>query len=469
MKHMLQSRRRFLKHYRRLRHIGTVPLQTIGSHSPRAYSRAPFATIVAAITAFVMVEPACSQTTPALRGTVDLDGIKQRDKELDSVRTEQRRAVEATRKLEAEIDALGEDRRKLNQSLIDAAARIRSVEEQIAATQTRLKPLDEQEAALRASLENRRDVIAEVLAALQRIGRRPPPAVMVRTEDALESVRMAMMLGAVLPDMRQAADALASDLAALVQVRKDIAHERETLTAALAAQSDDRQRITALIAERQRHQGDVEKSLEAERQNTTQLARQAENLKDLIAKLEQSLDPATRAARAAARVTEDGKVNLAALKDPGRLNPAVPFITAKGLLKFPVNGVKTRDFGTPDALGGAERGISIATRPGAQVTAPCDGWAVYAAPYRSYGQLLILNVGGGYHVLLAGMERTTVEVGQFVLTGEPVAVMGNGPQVASANVTGIGQPVLYIEFRKDGTPIDPAPWWATTESEKVRG
>ncbi|MGZ5854169.1 MAG: murein hydrolase activator EnvC family protein [Xanthobacteraceae bacterium] len=422
----------------------------------------------------IFTGPVAAQTNTPLRGSVDVDDLKQRDRELGAVRAEQRRAAETARKLEEEIDGLGEDRRKLNQSLIDAAARIRAVEEKIAETQLRLKPLDEQETALRASLESRRDVIAEVLAALQRIGHRPPPAVMVRAEDALESVRMAMMLGAVLPDMRVAADALVADLSSLARVRQDIATERETLTAALAAQSDDRQRVTALIAERQRRQGEVEKSLEAERQNAAQLARQADNLKDLIAKVEQGLDPATRAARTAANAPDESKVNLAALKDPGRLNPAVPFMSARGTLKYPVNGIKMREFGAPDGIGGAERGISIATRPGAQVTAPCDGWAVYAAPYRSYGQLLILNVGGGYHVLLAGMERTTVEVGQFVLTGEPVAVMGSGAQVAStnvtgANVTGIGQPVLYIEFRKDGTPVDPAPWWVTTESEKVRG
>jgi septal ring factor EnvC (AmiA/AmiB activator) len=436
---------------------------------------AAFAAVIAvALAAGVTGRAAAQSAPPPLRGSIDLGDIKQRDQELGAVRAEQRRTAETARKLEEEIDALGEDRRKLNQSLIDAAARIRAVEERIAATQARLKPLDEQETALRGSLESRRNVIAEVLAVLQRMGRRPPPAVMVRTEDALESVRMAMMLGAVLPEMRQAAEALVGDLSALALVRQDIASERESLTVALAAQSDDRQRVTALIAERQRRQGEIEKSLETERQNAAQLARQADNLKDLIAKLEQSLDPATRAARAAARAADDGKVNLAALKDPGRLSPAVPFMSAKGLLKFPVNGIKTRDFGAPDGIGGAERGISIATRPGAQVTAPCDGWAVYAAPYRSYGQLLILNVGGGYHVVLAGMERITVEVGQFVLTGEPVAIMGNGPQVASTNlagtnVTGIGQPVLYIEFRKDGTPVDPAPWWATTESEKVRG
>ena len=94
--------------------------------------------------------------------------------------------------------------------------------------------------------------------------------------------------------------------------------------------------------------------------------------------------------------------------------------------------MRIRDFGAADGLGGTEKGLSIATRAGAQVTAPCDGWVVYAGPFRNYGQLLILNAGGGYHVLLAGMERISVDLGQFVLTGEPVAVMGGGAQSAAA-------------------------------------
>ena len=136
---------------------------------------------------------------------------------------------------------------------------------------------------------------------------------------------------------------------------------------------------------------------------------------------------------------------------------------------MPVNGVKTKGFGAPDGLGGTEKGISIATRPGAQVTAPCDGWVVYAAPYRSYGQLLILNAGGGYHVLVAGMDRISVDVGQFVLTGEPVAVMGNGAPAVAVAAVGAGPPALYVEFRKDGVPVDPTPWWAINDNEKVRG
>ncbi len=207
--------------------------------------------------------------------------------------------------------------------------------------------------------------------------------------------------------------------------------------------------------------------LDAERQRALALARQVDNLKDLITTLEQGLDSATRAARRAQEA--DSRSNLAALRDPGRLAPAVAFASTKGLLPLPVNGVKIREFGSPDGVGGAERGLAIATRAAAQVTAPCDGWVVYAGPFRSYGQLLILNAGGGYHVLLAGMERISVNPGQFVLTGEPVAVMGGNSHVAAVLATGSSQPVLYVEFRKDGTPIDPGPWWATNEGEKVRG
>jgi septal ring factor EnvC (AmiA/AmiB activator) len=136
---------------------------------------------------------------------------------------------------------------------------------------------------------------------------------------------------------------------------------------------------------------------------------------------------------------------------------------------LPVAGTRLRDYGAPDGGGSTAKGLQITTRAGAQVTAPCDGWVVYAGLFRSYGRLLIINAGGGYHVLLAGMEQITVELGQFVLTGEPVAAMGSGPKVAAAAAVTASQPVLYIEFRKDGNSIDPTPWWAETVSEKARG
>ena len=403
-----------------------------------------------------------------------LEDVRQRDQELEGIRAEQKKANIAQKQLRDEIDALSEDRRKFNQAVIDTAAGIRAVEGRITTAELRIQQLIESEGAIRKSLEGRRTVIAEVLAALQRIGRRPPPAMLVRAEDALESVRAAMLLGALMPEMRSEAESLASQLSDLVQVRAQAAAERDGLARNLAFLSEQKNRMGLLIDQRQKRQSEVEQQLEAERAHAAQLARQADSLKDLITKLELSLDNASRTARATqeGRALGDTRPDLSALKDSGRLEPAMPFASAKGVLPLPVNGVKWRDFGAADGNGGTERGISIATRPGAQVTSPCDGWVVYAAPYRSYGKLLILNAGGGYHVVLAGMERISVDIGQFVLTGEPVGVMGSGPQLASTMLTGAAgsnQPVLYIEFRKDGSPIDPNSWWATPDSEKVRG
>jgi murein hydrolase activator len=388
-----------------------------------------------------------------------------REEELAKVQAEQKKSTEFAARLKAEIEAIGEDRRKLTQALVGAAANIRAVEDRIAETETRLTALSASEETIRRSLASRRAVIAEVLAALQRLGRKPPPALLVSPEDALQAVRAAILLGAVLPDMKTEVDTLLADLSELVRVRSQIDAEREGLGRDLAALSQERMRMTVLVQERQRKQTETEKALEAEKARAGQLARQAESLKDLIARLEQEVASAARAA-AAAQVKADLK---GAPNDPSRLAPAIAFASAKGALPLPINGNKIREFGAPDGLGGTEKGLTVASRANAQVTAPCDGWVVYAGPFRSYGQLLILNAGGGYHVLLAGMERISVDLGQFVLTGEPVAVMGGGPQSAAAIATGSKQPVLYIEFRKDGTPVDPSPWWATTNSEKVRG
>ena len=401
------------------------------------------------------------------------DALKQREHELEATRAQQRSAAELQQKLKAEIAAIGQDRSKLNAQLIEIAAQVRTVEARIGDAEARLRPLDSREQQIRGSLDSRRAEVVEVLAALQRAGRRAPPALLVRPEDALQSLRTAMLLGSVVPELRARAEKLAVDLTELISLRKAIASERDRLAVDRDKFREDQTRLAALVDERQRKQSAVEKDMDAEGARAIALSRQVDSLQGLIGKMEQDLKSAAKAAAAANQqgtpATVNGKPNLGGLKNPARLSPAIAFASAKGLLALPANGVKLRDFGSSDGAGGVEKGISLATRAGAQVTTPCDGWVVYAGPFRSYGQLLILNAGGGYHVLIAGMERISVNIGQFVLTGEPVATMGTKSQVASILATNASQPVLYIEFRKDGTPIDPGPWWAANEGEKVRG
>jgi septal ring factor EnvC (AmiA/AmiB activator) len=419
---------------------------------------------------------ACFCGSPALAQTGESgDGVAARQAALDAlVRdievSEQRRA-----ELKKEIDALEKDRAGLNQALIDTGKRSQGLETAIGETERRIAALAKDEAAVHASLMARRDVLSEVLAALQRMGHRPPPAILVRPEDALGSVRSAILLGAVVPDLRGAANKLAADLQQLVSLRAESERERGRLLADATTLADQRARIELLMAEKRRQRTASARQLADEEARAAALAGQASSLRDLIATMESKVESAAKASAEAEKATATARdkgpqPKPASLGAADRLAPSVAFSDARGLLPRPVSGAIVKEFGEADGLGAKTQGLSLATRPGAQVVSPTDGWVVYAGPFRSYGQLLIINAGGGYHVLLAGMERIDVQLGQFVLAGEPVAVMAM-PRLANAGAADIGvtQPLLYIEFRKDGNSIDPAPWWAASNDEKVGG
>lgn len=392
----------------------------------------------------------------------------ERQRELEILRGDLDRKKERETRLKAEIDAIKNDRARLTQELIEAAARLRSTESRIKESESKLSSLGVREHTLKESLESRRDVLAEVISALTRIGRNPAPAMLLRPEDTLTSVRSAMLLNTLIPELREQAETLAKDLSELNTLRGDIAAQRERLTADRASQEQDRARLAALVEERQRQQTSAEKTFQSERAATAALAKQVQDISELVARMEQEIAASARAAEEARKAGEEGRARLTALGDPNRISPAIPFAQAKGRLPLPVEGTRLREFGETGDLGRKEKGLSLSAPGGTQVIAPCDGWVVFAGTFRSYGRLLIINAGGGYHVLLSGMEQITVELGQFVLTGEPVAVMG-GPRMSSGVSEVSTDPVLFIEFRKDGNTIDPTPWWAETVNEKARG
>jgi murein hydrolase activator len=338
-------------------------------------------------------------TTPRSSPAVSSNDIKQRQRELEVARIEQNNAEVTRQKIKTLLAAIGENRAKLNRQLIDIAAQVRSVETNLTDTEGRLSVLD-------------------------------------------AHVRVA-----------------STDPGELIVLRKSIAAEHDYLITEREKLKIDQAQLEALVEQRRRNLAEVQKNLEVEGARAIELAKQVDSLHDLISKMERDVKTSATAAATANQQGTPASGNPVQLENPNRTKPALAFESAKGLLAFPVNGTKIRDFGSSDSAGGVEKGISLAARSGAQVTTPCDGWVVYAGPFRSYGQLLILNTGGGYHVLIAGMERISVNIGQFVLTGEPVATMGTTSQVASILAPNVSQPVLYVEFRKDGTPIDPSPWW----------
>jgi septal ring factor EnvC (AmiA/AmiB activator) len=388
--------------------------------------------------------------------------INEQRAEYDRVMQEITLSQDRSASLAAEIAEMKKDGASITAALIQSAKTERKLSQDIEDIADRLSMLKAQENGIKSSLAGRRQILAEVLGALQRMGLKPPPAILVTPEDALASVRSAIMLGAVVPGLRAETDALVADLTELSRIAASIEDERGRLDAAYSEQLAEKKRLELLDLEKQRLQAEREIALGAEQERAEELARKAGSLKDLIADLETQAAEAERA-RVAEAERRQRNENLAALPIPeaNRLVPSAPFQSLRGKLALPVAGKFVRRFGGDDGNGGVMQGDMVATQSGAIVTAPSDGSVLYAGPFRSYGQLLILNAGDGYHIVVAGMKRINVVSGQAVLAGEPIGGMGDA-RVASASVETLGnsEAELYVEFRKDGKPVNPAPWWA---------
>lgn len=365
--------------------------------------------------------------------------------------------------LRGEIAEMEGDRTKQNAALIAAAQRVKLAEIEVGDVETRLSDLIVSELEVRGRLDGSNAEIANVLAALQRISLNPPPPLIVDPDDALGSARSAILISAIVPQLQARADAVTADLKTLTAIKAKALEEEATLKANYSVLEEEQLRIATLIAARKQGIDVRTGQLATEEQEAIALADRAGSLRELIDGL---------AARAAAASTASTPTNpeavaltpaevQTALANLARTEPAVPFGDARGYLTMPTNGTTVVNYGSGDGFGGLSQGLSLVTRADAQVVAPADGWVLYKGPYLNYGQIIILNTGQGYTALLAGLETVTVDIGQFVLMGEPLGTMGSrtiGRTVTTS--AGNSQPTLYIELRHNNAPIDPTGWWA---------
>jgi septal ring factor EnvC (AmiA/AmiB activator) len=326
----------------------------------------------------------------------------------------------------------------------------------------------------------------------------------------------------------------------LAAVRTDIGRQKQKISATAAKLDGEHRRLSSLYERKKQLQRETEDQRQETARRLQAMAAEAEDLRDLLARLEQERKrreqeaveraAAERAAReaekAAAKAARDAEIAAAkaareaeaaarkaakeqheaeiaaarqaklaeqqaskaakeavlnaekaareaeaAARKAGpaaaHLGPAPwsrPFSQAEGEMPFPARGRIVGRFGQAGESGSVARGVSIETRAGAQVVSPYDGQVVFAGPFRGYGLLLIIEHGEGYHTLLAGMARIDSNVGQHLLPGEPVGVMG--PDGATGQSE--SKPVLYVELRRNGQPVNPLPWF-TAHKTKVSG
>jgi murein hydrolase activator len=400
----------------------------------------------------------------------DLD-IEQARKLFEEHQRNLQKIQQEQQSLQSETKALDSERASLQSRLIDAGRSAQDAERRLTVIERQLERLTAQEAEIRLALNESRETIGQMLGVMQKMGREPPPVMVTKRSDALKMVRSAMVLSSFFPKFKEEAERLSTRLADLDRVLAETRTQQQQLGEQRAQFGKSREEIEMLLVEkRDRLRGNFAK-LDDLKVVASRHTRAVTDLGDLLQRLDAEVAQNSNLAAYEAELKRLGPIvelkpeaKQVAFVQPGRMKPALPFEKVKGQLPLPCAGKKIKSFGMRDETGGKSEGIVVETRTDAQIVSPSDGWVIYAGQFRSYGQLLIINAGGGYHILLAGMDQIYTSVGQFVLAGEPVAVMGkSAPQPAGGATS--RSPSLYIEFRKDARPVDPDPWWSTGVKE----
>lgn len=338
------------------------------------------------------------------------------------------------KKLQSQAAALKNQQSKLRQRIIALARDLQNIDADRDQLEDRLSELAVIENRLDADMQRDRAALSRLLAGLQAMQTQPAPAFAVHADDALDAVQGALVMTAIVPTMEMRAGALRDRLTELAAIRRRMDKQSTDLLAAERDAAQARSDLKIALADKAEAESVARKAAAREAAAIAKLVREARNLRDLASKL--------RARRPSAPPI-----------------PATgPFSKARGLLPLPVAGQLVARFGERNENGVTQRGVSIAARPGAQITAPFDGQVLYSGPFRQYGEIVILSLAGGYQMILAGLTQREAYVGQDLLAGEPIGTLSSDESELSPGSGGQSRSQLYMELRFKGNPIDPAPW-----------
>lgn len=301
-----------------------------------------------------------------------------------------------------------------------AAASVRGLEDQTAQYGSQLANLQAAQAQSEQRLVLAEAALAKLLPVMQHLANAPASTLLAAPLPPGDAVRgIALLRGAAqaIADQARTVQTENAQLATLIAATQTSQHR---LVQAAAMQAQAEAAINAQIAAAQKAEMAAADTQAAAITARLKAANRLDNLNDAVTGL-------VRAAPTPAKLT-------------------------MGTGGAPVAGSIVQSYGTP-TLAGPATGISYAAAPGALVTSPCAGTVMFAAPFPSYGLMVIADCGHGDSIVLAGMNRLDVAQGEHLAHGQPVGAMqGFNP----ADPT--HQPRLYVELRQNGTPADPTQW-----------
>ncbi len=382
--------------------------------------------------------------------------------------------------LKQKATLLESDLKNLKKNIIAIAEQVQEQEKQSYELEQRLEQLKTDKANLTQSLEKQKKSIADLLLAMERIKRLPPETLIARPDAPLQTAQAATILSTILPELDRRSKKLRLDLEDLGRVESELTTKQERLSETLAQLKDDQAKLDALMKTHEKTLKSARVEMAKREQSIAELSKSANNIDELIKKVDarnreleqqalavqrlqeqKALEEAkTRARQRQAReqakkqaiqgaqegdlAQEEPMVAEAPMRPKLSTQAALTPIGPMGTGRLPVQGMVKIRYGESDEIGAISQGITIVSRPSSVVVAPFGGVVRYAGPFKKYGTIILMEHKNHYHSLVAGLGKIDAFVGQSVEAGEP---LGRLPDYAGR---------LYYELRLNGNPINPA-------------
>ncbi len=376
-----------------------------------------------------------------------------------------RRMEEQVAKQTAESERLAQEAKQINQEIdsisrkmVNYANLIQNNEEKISSMETELQQLQTELSSAEAEFSIEDENLIKTLSALQNLALKPTESLFVQPLTPVEIIRSAMLLRETVPYLEQNAQRIKGKLEQIEKQKQKVENQFNQIKKRKQTLENEHAELKSLAQKKSALRKSIEKQSAAAKKKVAQLASQAQDLRDLLNKLEkerlaqkrrqeQEAEKKRLAEERRKKQEESQRADLIKLKPQAIKELGEGFIQAKGKLPMPARGRIVTRYGEETSKGVSSKGIIVKTRPQAQVISPFDGNVIFAGPFRGYGNLIIIEHGAGYLSLLAGLDSIDCELGQMLLAGEPVGQMPDSSESK-----------LYIEIRKDNHPINPLTW-----------
>ena len=320
--------------------------------------------------------------------------------------------------------------RKAAQEEAALAAQVEQARADIAAAQARIALLRDRLREQRQAIAERQGPIVRLIAALQSLAGRPTVVSLVQPGTVEDLVHVRAVLGSVAPVVRARTAALREQLARTRTLEAGEAVAVRALADSRARLETRRLALVELEAEHRLKSRALGRAALGESDRAIALGEAARDLVD-------QMSDDRRSAAAAA--------SLAALGEPlPRPESKAEQLWPGGApYRLPVAGQVVAGLGELADSGARARGITLQVAPGARVVAPAAGRVRFVGTFRSYGLVVILDHGGGWSTLIAGLGATGTQPGDRLAQG---AALGTAPTAGTAQVT--------IELRRRDRPVD---------------